>query len=482
MLREGLHKGIGRGVSLFASNWGYALFVAWNLASMFEADRLGHAVAGTPLLALISPLFIGIGGFAVFFLGRSGRTLRSRRPLMIGTGILGSVGLAMLEAALMTHATPTIAWLETAVSAMAQALVVSAWLERFMQQGLDSVIWNYLFGTVAGTLVYFAATLAGGPVCLAVLAVFPLAASLLCMQGAGTAGDGARAWPINAPSTASTSSQHGEKAGAATPVRAMTRLLVTVALVFCAGAAVKSQGSMLGQGSLLAGSLALTLAAQMLPCLCGKVLTAYAYALKTSVIFYVSVPAICFSAAMLMATDAGLGATVLASILGVLGQQMVGFLAVFKICEEYRGGRVRALPCIGMVNVAQGLGTCLGYALSMALESTASVVIATLLTLVCALLVVMGDVEVFSLTSVMSPADSDAAKRDKAHAVAARFGLTPREAQVLELWGIGHTSTFIQEQLGITKNTARTHITHIYEKTGTTSKEELLQLVESFEG
>lgn len=53
---------------------------------------------------------------------------------------------------------------------------------------------------------------------------------------------------------------------------------------------------------------------------------------------------------------------------------------------------------------------------------------------------------------------------------------------MLELWGIDHTSAFIQERLGITKNTARSHITHIYEKTGTASKEEPPQLVERFGG
>lgn len=46
------------------------------------------------------------------------------------------------------------------------------------------------------------------------------------------------------------------------------------------------------------------------------------------------------------------------------------------------------------------------------------------------------------------------------------------------LWVAGHNSAFIEETLGISKYTVRTHLKNIYAKTGTANKEELIRLAE----
>lgn len=61
--------------------------------------------------------------------------------------------------------------------------------------------------------------------------------------------------------------------------------------------------------------------------------------------------------------------------------------------------------------------------------------------------------------------------------LAGRAALSPREAEVLSYLGRGHGSAFIAEELGISENTVRTHVRHIYEKLGVASREELLTLV-----
>lgn len=58
-----------------------------------------------------------------------------------------------------------------------------------------------------------------------------------------------------------------------------------------------------------------------------------------------------------------------------------------------------------------------------------------------------------------------------------RYGLTPREAEVLELLMRGRSRTFIRETLYISKGTVDTHINHIYRKTDVASKEELERLI-----
>lgn len=58
-------------------------------------------------------------------------------------------------------------------------------------------------------------------------------------------------------------------------------------------------------------------------------------------------------------------------------------------------------------------------------------------------------------------------------------GLTPRETEIMLLFARGRTSTYIQEELFISRGTVTTHLQHIYRKAGVHSKQELLDLIES---
>lgn len=67
---------------------------------------------------------------------------------------------------------------------------------------------------------------------------------------------------------------------------------------------------------------------------------------------------------------------------------------------------------------------------------------------------------------------------DNCRTVAARFGLTNRETDVLELLARGRTSPVIQEKLFLSHNTVKTHVRHIYTKMGIHSQQELIDIVE----
>lgn len=47
----------------------------------------------------------------------------------------------------------------------------------------------------------------------------------------------------------------------------------------------------------------------------------------------------------------------------------------------------------------------------------------------------------------------------------------------MELVGEGRSASYISDALGISFNTVRTHIRHVYEKMGVHSKQELIDLV-----
>ncbi|MBM6999886.1 helix-turn-helix transcriptional regulator [bacterium] len=63
--------------------------------------------------------------------------------------------------------------------------------------------------------------------------------------------------------------------------------------------------------------------------------------------------------------------------------------------------------------------------------------------------------------------------------IARAHGLSPRETDVLQYLARGHSSRFIATELVISENTVRTHVRHIYEKTGVTSREGLFRLVDA---
>lgn len=62
--------------------------------------------------------------------------------------------------------------------------------------------------------------------------------------------------------------------------------------------------------------------------------------------------------------------------------------------------------------------------------------------------------------------------------MAADYGLTPREREVLSLLAHGRDAKHVQTELGVSIYTARTHIRRIYEKLAVHSKQELIDLIE----
>ncbi len=69
----------------------------------------------------------------------------------------------------------------------------------------------------------------------------------------------------------------------------------------------------------------------------------------------------------------------------------------------------------------------------------------------------------------------------RCHAVANSYGLSPRERDVLFLLAKGRTIGFIADDLGVSFNTAKSHIRHVYVKAGVHTRQELIDLIENIE-
>lgn len=88
------------------------------------------------------------------------------------------------------------------------------------------------------------------------------------------------------------------------------------------------------------------------------------------------------------------------------------------------------------------------------------------------------DVDDGEIADTVSPTEREAWDTRVVEVLVARFGLTPREADVLPLLLKGRTIARIQEELHISQGTVSTHTRHIYQKVGVQNRQGLLDLVE----
>ena len=73
---------------------------------------------------------------------------------------------------------------------------------------------------------------------------------------------------------------------------------------------------------------------------------------------------------------------------------------------------------------------------------------------------------------------TESLRRTAVEQLRGEFGLTRREAEVAELLATGRNAEYIAKELFVAQSTAKTHIAHIYQKTGLNSQQRLMDLVE----
>jgi DNA-binding CsgD family transcriptional regulator len=81
---------------------------------------------------------------------------------------------------------------------------------------------------------------------------------------------------------------------------------------------------------------------------------------------------------------------------------------------------------------------------------------------------------------IMQPEQSESASR--LQLFSSSHGLSPREQEVLRLLGRGLTTAAMAEELSISPHTVRDHLKHLYRKTGTKGRSELLGLISRVSG
>lgn len=156
-----------------------------------------------------------------------------------------------------------------------------------------------------------------------------------------------------------------------------------------------------------------------------------------------------------------------------------------------RRNRVGALPLLAWCGFLLSLGVTAGAAIGrvcyelVASSSLASTTLVSLVVLGLAAYALFGmrgfsfDATVEQLVASPEVQACEATPDEQTHlaAIAAEHGLTAREAEIFSLLAQGRNGAHIQRQLGVSYNTVKTHVAHIYAKLGVHAHQELIDLV-----
>ena len=457
-----------QGLCVFAENFGYSFLASWRIALFLQLLCIvpaGYAPVASLSVWHVLMLSTAAGGIIVCLGGKRLSPLYASKPYLLISGLLGSC--AMLGIALFVHGFvgTFVFLLGIGAGGVAFSLVTAAWLQRFIAQGLDSVAWNYLVGHVVGTLLFFAvnALFQGGALYL--LAAFPLASCLTIKNKLR-------------PDAEKGENEMGHLFEGAEQLRpapvsyTIARLFVVLVLVCLSFGLLGFQT--FGRTATFPAEMFVALVfLDVLVCIFAKVIASFAYASRSLVVFYLAIPLFCVST-LCMLLAASSPAWIACYCAALVGFQLTSFMVVFKIAETYRDRSNNVAPFIGGILVIQHGGQLVGQLMGPLLPYEAAISIAILICMVASALTVMNSSTSFALATP----NRQTAKIEAIRKVAQKYHLTSRETDVLELWGMGHTSNYIEQQLYIAKSTVKTHLTHIYQKTGAESKEDLLQLID----
>lgn len=101
-----------------------------------------------------------------------------------------------------------------------------------------------------------------------------------------------------------------------------------------------------------------------------------------------------------------------------------------------------------------------------------------LIALVALLLLLRNECLMLFFPEVEYPDDLDTSTMEnRCMMVTQIYGLTARESEVLKLLSVGRNEPFVANALMVSKATIKTHIAHIYQKTGVSNRQELIDLL-----
>lgn len=246
--------------------------------------------------------------------------------------------------------------------------------------------------------------------------------------------------------------------------------------------------------SLSSSLTATTLAQALVPCVamfacCAGVALAFlSYRKSVQTAICIAVPLMALAGIGNLFLSGGAHTAVL--FVANVGVEMTKYLMFYLMVDVIIKDGAPALLCLALLRFAQWGGSVLGQQAADLLPSSSGVLVAMLAVLMAALMLMMGFSGSAKVSAPARRSDSEdggtsveVASRLAAPAhpqavegFAERYGLSPRETDVLRIWITGKPMTVVEKTLYISQSTVKTHLNHIYAKTGASNRSQLIEL------
>ncbi len=424
------------------------------------------------------------------------------RGLLLAFAVVSSAAVAMCAAFRAGQAPAGLLVAAFALSGLGSTLRLG-WEERLSVQGVKHTAACVALAYAMGFVAFVGTAAIGGVPAFAIACALPFCAFALLARDAKPESDGGQA---------------GLQAGRANPfaekvlsVREQLRgipwnLMALVALAFFGYGATRSSGVFIaGQFGAVGQGIVLGLPA--LASLLGIVIAYACHKEHSYRAFYIAFPVMAAASLIPPQLDPFSGGT--AFFLVLLGGELVKYLVWFLLIGTIVLDGVSALVCLGVLRCVQWAGSVMGQCAAAFIPSHEGVSMAILVSLVFALLCAMAPAAFSATGAFRTPAPESGARsgfddgarlsesgesrfidaanpaaplEGRVAALAQEFALTPRETEVLGVWATGHSIAYVEKKLFISKSTVKTHLNHIYAKTGTANREQLLELLEQSQG
>lgn len=443
---------------------GLACYIAWSFVFWNGSLLFGSVSGAVPMgdLLAVQGAFTALTALLLVLSVRKAAPLRTRRLLLGAFALVSSLAVVVTALVGYREAPMEWMWLGFALSGLGSTLRLG-WEERLSVRGVARTALCAGLAYLLGFVLFSIVSLLPSGVALVASALLPFGAYSLLLRGT------TQAPTVPEPSRASL-----HELLASIP----WKLIVAIALAYFSYGATRMGGVMGGLAASGAGHVAVA-GIPALGCLIAIALAFCFYRKNALLAFYLAFPLMGIAAIVPASMDP-LGGTTTFCI-ALVGAELVKYLVWFLLIDSIIKDGLSALLCLALMRFAQWGGSCLGQLAADALPTQEAVTIAVLVSLVVALLVIIG-----APVAAKAAADGNAAGETseleaRVALAAARFRLSPREQEVLAIWATGHTGAYIEKQLFISKNTVKTHLNHIYAKTKTANREELLELLEGLD-
>lgn len=443
---------------------GLACYIAWSFVFWNGSLLFGSVSGAAPMgdLLAVQGAFTALTALLLALSVRKVAPLRTRRLLLGAFALVSSLAVVVAAFVGYREAPMEWMWLGFALSGLGSTLRLG-WEERLSVRGVARTALCAGLAYLLGFVLFAIVSLLPPVVALVASALLPFGAYALLLRGT------AQVPTAPEPSRASL-----HELLASIP----WKLIVAIALAYFSYGATRMGGVMGGLAASGAGHVAVA-GIPALGCLIAIALAFCFYRKNALLAFYLAFPLMGIAAIVPASVDP-LGGTTTFCI-ALVGAELVKYLVWFLLIDSIIKDGLSALLCLALMRFAQWGGSCLGQLAADALPTQEAVTIAVLVSLVVALLVIIGA----PVAAKAAPGGNAAGETSDLEArvalAAARFRLSPREQEVLAIWATGHTGAYIEKQLFISKNTVKTHLNHIYAKTKTANREELLELLEDLD-